>query len=35
MFQVKRIEWLTTDQLSKLMQALIIDAKRRAKREGK
>lgn len=35
MFQVKRIEWLTTDQLRKLMQALIIDAKRRAKREGK
>ncbi|SEL25155.1 Mu-like prophage protein gp16 [Kosakonia sacchari] len=34
MFQVKRIEWLTTEQLTKLMQALIIDASRRRKRES-
>ncbi|HHP1341539.1 TPA: gp16 family protein [Klebsiella quasipneumoniae] len=33
MFQVKRVEWLTTEQLTKLMQALAIDAKRRKKRE--
>jgi phage gp16-like protein len=29
MFQVKRVEWLTDEQLTKLMQALAIDAKRR------
>lgn len=33
MFKVKRLEWLETEQLSSLMQALIIDAKRRANRE--
>ena len=33
MFHVKYIEWLTTEQLTKLMQALSIDASRRKKRE--
>ncbi|KNC89918.1 hypothetical protein GM30_06125 [Trabulsiella odontotermitis] len=33
MFQQKVIEWLTDEQLVKLMQALIIDAKRRSKRD--
>ncbi|MEH3413906.1 regulatory protein GemA [Phytobacter diazotrophicus] len=33
MFKVKRIEWLTSEQLTKLMQALAIDASRRKKRE--
>lgn len=33
MFKVKRLEWLDTDQLSRLMQALIIDARRRANQE--
>ncbi|EHL8009820.1 regulatory protein GemA [Escherichia coli] len=33
MFHVKYIEWLTTEQLTKLMQALTIDASRRKKRE--
>ena len=33
MFQRERVDWLTTDELKKLMQALAIDAKRRARRE--
>lgn len=33
MFSRERMEWLTTDELTKLMQALIIDAKRREARE--
>lgn len=31
MFEREKIEWLTFDELSNLMKALIIDAKRRAK----
>ncbi|CAG9412267.1 MULTISPECIES: gp16 family protein [Providencia] len=31
MFKREKIEWLTFDELSNLMKALIIDAKRRAK----
>ncbi|QKJ05487.1 gp16 family protein [Yersinia bercovieri] len=31
MFQVRYVDWLPLDQLTKLMQALIIDAKRRGK----
>ncbi|TKI08644.1 gp16 family protein [Martelella alba] len=34
MFQVQRLDWLTQEQFTKLMQALIIDAKRRGKREN-
>ncbi|HGU9904401.1 TPA: gp16 family protein [Citrobacter freundii] len=34
MFKVKRVEWLTPVQLTKLMQALAIDAGRRKKREN-
>ncbi|HED5569730.1 TPA: regulatory protein GemA [Yersinia enterocolitica] len=34
MFKVKRVEWLTPVQLTKLMQALAIDASRRKKREN-
>ncbi|AYW91677.1 gp16 family protein [Yersinia pseudotuberculosis] len=31
MFQVRYVDWLPLDKLTKLMQALIIDAKRRGK----
>ncbi|NTZ40680.1 regulatory protein GemA [Enterobacter sp. JMULE2] len=34
MFQRERLDWLTTEELKKLMQALAVDAKRRAKREN-
>lgn len=34
MFNRERVDWLTTEELTKLMQALIIDAKRRGKREN-
>lgn len=34
MFQRERVDWLTTEELTKLMQALAIDAKRRGKREN-
>ncbi|EGT5658496.1 regulatory protein GemA [Citrobacter braakii] len=34
MFQRERVDWLTSEELTKLMQALAIDAKRRAKREN-
>ena len=31
MFQVERVDWLEDDQLQRLMQAMIIDAKRHAR----
>lgn len=34
MFKRERVDWLTTEELTKLMQALAYDAKRRAKREN-
>ena len=34
MFKREELDWLTTDELTKLMQALIIDAKRRGKHEN-
>ncbi len=34
MFGVRYVDWLDIQQLTKLMQALIIDAKRRQKTEG-
>ncbi|MGL3099483.1 gp16 family protein [Enterobacter asburiae] len=34
MFKRERVDWLTTEELTKLMQALDYDAKRRAKREN-
>ncbi|KNC89692.1 gp16 family protein [Trabulsiella odontotermitis] len=34
MFSRERVDWLTTEELTKLMQALAIDAKRRGKREN-
>jgi phage gp16-like protein len=34
MFSRERVDWLTTDELTRLMQALTIDAKRRAEREN-
>ncbi|MBG6243254.1 MAG: regulatory protein GemA [Candidatus Symbiopectobacterium sp. Dall1.0] len=34
MFGVRYVDWLDSQQLTKLMQALIIDAKRRQKTEG-
>ena len=34
MFSRERVGWLTTEELTKLMQALAIDAKRRVKREN-
>ncbi|MTH47493.1 gp16 family protein [Intestinirhabdus alba] len=34
MFSRERVDWLTTDELTRLMQALAIDAKRRAEREN-
>lgn len=34
MFKRERVDWLTTEELTKLMQALAVDAKRRAKREN-
>lgn len=34
MFNRERVDWLTTDELTRLMQALIIDAKRRGKCEN-
>lgn len=34
MFQRERVDWLTSEELTKLMQALAIDAKRRGKREN-
>lgn len=34
MFKRQRVDWLTTEELTKLMQALDYDAKRRAKREN-
>ncbi|MGC6061328.1 gp16 family protein [Enterobacter kobei] len=34
MFKRERLDWLTTEELTKLMQALAIDAKRRGKREN-
>lgn len=34
MFNRERVDWLTTEELTKLMQALAVDAKRRAKREN-
>lgn len=34
MFKRERVDWLTSEELTKLMQALAVDAKRRAKREN-
>ncbi|WP_420984196.1 gp16 family protein [Enterobacter mori] len=34
MFSRERVDWLTTEELTKLMQALAVDASRRAKREN-
>lgn len=34
MFNRECVDWLTTEELTKLMQALVYDAKRRAKREN-
>ncbi|UAN55463.1 gp16 family protein [Serratia sp. JSRIV004] len=34
MFNRERVDWLTTDELTRLMQALVIDAKRRGKHEN-
>lgn len=34
MFKREAIEWLTIDELTRLMQALAVDASRRAKREN-
>lgn len=34
MFNRERVDWLTTEELTKLMQALAVDASRRAKREN-
>lgn len=34
MFSRERVDWLTTEELTKLLQALAVDAKRRAKREN-
>lgn len=34
MFKRERVDWLTTEELTKLMQALAVDATRRAKREN-
>ncbi len=34
MFKIQQVEWLTTEQLTKLMQALIIDAKRHGRGGG-
>lgn len=34
MFKRERVDWLTAEELTKLMQALAVDAKRRGKREN-
>ncbi|PPA30451.1 regulatory protein GemA [Aeromonas jandaei] len=34
MFKREELDWLTTDELTRLMQALVIDAKRRGKHEN-
>lgn len=34
MFQRERVDWLSADELTRLMQALVIDARRRGKREN-